>query len=196
MSWLDEEISTDTVNPDQLDRGTCKTAGKYHVELLAVKEDENKKSGAKDLRFDFQILAGTVKTEVGNVFYHREQAPNGDETRIYHMTKLAVQLGAVKKEEVGPGKALNPRKFFDAEGRQYVISVVETPDKKDPAKGPYYNLGRVWDVNDEAVADVPKDIEALESAGVSTGASTPGKSAATTPKTETPLASTEDFDDL
>jgi hypothetical protein len=170
MSWLDEEISTDGVNPDQLERGTCRTAGKYHAELLDVKPDPNEKSGGTDLRFDFQILAGTVPHEVGNIFYHRERDPQGNEQRVFFLTKLALQLGVIRKDDVGPGKALNPKKLFEARGRQYVIEVVATPDKTNPQKT-YANLGKVWAVDDDAVSDVPKDKDALEAAGAPTAQS-------------------------
>jgi hypothetical protein len=184
--WFEESVSTEGVDPNSLLKGTVRTKGMYHAECIAVKPDEDR-NGNKELRFDFQVLAGDHQHEVGNIFYHREKNPNGNSQRVFYLTKLAVQLGVVSKDDVGPGKPpLNLRKLFDAEGKQYVIEVVETTGKKpDDGSAPkvFQNLGRVFNVNDEAVKHVKKDMDAYEAAGGT-------KPAAATP------ASTAKFDDL
>lgn len=184
-----DDFATDEFALDASDIGEGELArggfvdkeGFYHVEFTdAEKEADPSKGKMPCIRVDMKVLAGTEKSQVGKMHFHRmnlaKKGGPGELLRLSvgsrkNLFKFFVQLGLLKQEEVEGNQAvaLPWRKLA---GMQAVIEIKNEPyEEKDRERGTptgkmldSYRIPygcNVWQVNDPKVKDVPKDVEAL-----------------------------------
>lgn len=170
------------VTPEKLDQkggNVVNKDGKYHV-LFKGLEKEKADGKLPSVRIDMEILAGTEESQVGAVHFHRiylakkgtggafEPLSDGSKTNIL---KFFTNLGLLTKEDVA-GNASIRLPWEKLEFFQAVVEIKNEPyDETDKNTGqptgkkinsfkiPYGC--NVWRVDDDRVASVPKDPEAL-----------------------------------
>lgn len=128
--------------------------GRYHA---IVKEVDESMEKVDKIIVEFEVLAGTTPGQEGRVvteyFAITEKA-------ISRLTRLALVLGLLK-----PGEEERNVAFSESVGRDLVIEV--EPNEYTNKDGKEVKTVRVtylgfWSTGNEAVADVPKDAEAVD----------------------------------
>src|SRR5262245_12220840 len=155
---LDEfELDLEGLDEDSLETGGLVPPGKYHIEVLSVMEDHESKTPC--LVFKLHVLAGTSPEAVGRLLF--ERVYTSDKARKRGAI-FAVRLGLVRRADVRERVTVN---WDGVVGRQAVVEVVEEEfTKKDGTKSKASRLAfaGIWATDDDRVAEVAKDAEALK----------------------------------
>jgi hypothetical protein len=148
-------LGTQNVNSeDDLDNNRA-LPGQYHVAVQSV--DESFEKGDKVI-VEFQVLAGTTPGQTRKTITEYYSV---SEKALPRLQRLALATGLLQPNE--PEREVQ---LSDAEGRQLVIEVEEhSYEKKEDGKT--VDTVRIswmgmWSIGNPAVADVPKDGDALK----------------------------------
>jgi len=169
------------VTPEKLEQkgsATVNKDGKYHV-LFKGLEKEKPDGKAPCVRIDMEVLAGTEESQVGRMHFDRKNLMKKGEHGLeplsdgmkQNILKFFINLGLLTKEEVA-GNASIRLPWEKLEHFQAIVEIKNEPyDDKDKTTGqptgkkvdsfriPYGC--NVWRVDDDRVANVPKDPDAL-----------------------------------
>jgi hypothetical protein len=158
----------DVRTEEDLEKSTRALPGKAHAVLTGVKEHAKKEDPSKlSLQLEFTILTGENGEEdrgkVVRTFLGLGKN-NMNQIRLF-----ALRLGLVDRGVVGNDQDCDLG-IEDWENRvnAHVVIEVEVPKKKLPTDSepwPTLRYNGIYDVMDPRVADVPKDLDALQNAG-------------------------------
>lgn len=126
--------------------------GRYHV---MVQHADDSMEKMDKVIVEFQVLAGTTPGQEGKTA--TEMFALTDKA-IQRLQRLAMCTGLLK-----PGDEDHEIDFAAAEGRQLVIELAERSYEKDGQKKTIVALtfNGMWSLNNQAVADVPKNLDAI-----------------------------------
>lgn len=148
--------------PDDIQSKPQPPAGKYHVVCNRCNDARVKKDGTpfNNTIFELQVLSGTVPGQTGKeMTMFARLGDNGEETNEYCgvISRLAMACGILKPRE---SRDITAEEF---QGQQFVIGWESYigKDKKEHFCVADFGLA-TWGVNDEAVRDVPKNLEAIK----------------------------------
>lgn len=159
-------------------------AGKYHVRLVGVEDKDVDKDNPSTV-FEFEYLAGTVDLPRNAI--HKESIfwfGRTDEQTVRNQDKiclLAIKSGCQFQTSDGIPKPTTKESLAAAHAKEEDIEflwgdVIDPPvqliieiDSYTPTEGQnkgkeYRSLasGGVWEIDDKRVADVPKDMSAMQ----------------------------------
>ena len=162
------------LNPDNCEAGGRDRVepGKYHIELMHA-EDKDTEKDKPYTAFDFQVLEGTNKEQIGRVhaarYYWYNQNETAERMAQEMICTIAVVLGVSTREAIkaklDAGEDLN-FKWSLGIGKQ---AVIEIENREDKAKGKTYAQiahQKIWEIDNPKVAGVPKDERRLAAAQV------------------------------
>lgn len=152
-------------------------AGRYHAEMIAVEEGTTREKGEPFTKFSLQVRAGTTDGQVNRTHHEIiKHYPEQDfiETRNQNqICNFAIKTGVhMSNGKLATEENLNAAflaqeeinfNWAEAVGKHLIIEIEHTSDKKDKDKK-YVNIkpGCIFDVDDPRVAEVPKDVRALQ----------------------------------
>lgn len=163
--------SQNVKSEDDIQGGDRPLPGRYHAAVKDVAyfakgadgkqfEVDESDSGAEKVVVNFEVLAGTVPGQAGKVITEYFAI---SEKALPRLQRLAICTGLLS-----PGEAEREVLFSQAVGRQLVIEVEDnhyTNAAGKEVKGVRVAYMGLWSLGNAAVADVPKDAEALQYAG-------------------------------
>lgn len=185
---FEQSVSTEGVDAESVHEsggGQVSIAGRYHVKVQSV-EYKNAEVTAERKSLPFMkivmvVLAGENASEVNKKVYHDIYlAKWGDKAAgaIAPMEDRAAQsilaflhaFGVVGDEVFGQEEVKLKREWFERlENQQAVVKVDMEEERKDEKTGKVYKPrpriqwnNDVWPLTHDKVADVPKDIEAMQ----------------------------------
>lgn len=178
MSDFVDDFEVDASDFDSSDTegrgGLVDKAGFYHVVVndLTLFEEEGK---AKNVRVDMQVLNGTDQTQIGKMIFHRVYLNRKDGDALTKgskaiTTRLFIGFGLLPKDAAEAETVKWP--FSQLKGAQAVVEIKpETYEDRNGDERTDFRIpfGNVYRFEDEKVADVPVDREALELAGAAAG---------------------------
>jgi hypothetical protein len=145
--------ATNVQSEDDIQGNARPLPGRYHA---IVKEVDESMEKVDKIIIEFEVLAGTTPGQEGRVVTEYFAVT---EKAIPRLQRLAVTLGLLK-----PGEGDRNVLFSDAIGRDLVVEV--EPNEYTNKEGKEVKTVRLtylgfWSTGNEAVADVPKDTEAV-----------------------------------
>lgn len=166
---FDLDIDSSDIDANQLDAGgSVNREGWYHFEITDLRRD-GEEGKTPSLVFICQVLAGKPDDQVGKKLYHRLYLSQKEGGRRI-ILKFACGLGLITREQITDTQTRIP--FSLSVGRQFVAEVkLEKGTPYDDADG-VKQMGKdryvipfsqIYDPLDEAVANVPKDSDAIAS---------------------------------
>lgn len=171
LSELDQQVNASGLGDNALeDSGPGFSAeGFFHFQITDIE-----KTQYNSLQFKMECLAGTDKSQVGKTLYTFVALSGKDgavlsDKQLRIIMRFAYGLGLVSKQDVGRPNVVIP--WSRALNTQCIGEVSFQPGSDKPGGGRYkdrYALayGRVWQVTDPAVSEVPKDTESLAAARI------------------------------
>lgn len=159
---------------DSLDAGAILKEGTFHFVVEAIdKEHVSKTKGTHGIESVLQVLAGTEKSEKGKKLYERFYYPTPDQKdggvfATQRICKFARVLDLISEADLGKKGVVIP--WDKAVARQFIATVAYNYDEKDIEKkkplGSQIDGLKMFRVNDDDVAEIPKDEAALAMLGV------------------------------
>lgn len=159
--------SQNVKSEDDIQGGDRPLPGRYHAVVKDVSymakgadgkqfEVDESDSGAEKVVVNFEVLAGTVPGQAGKAITEYFAI---SEKALPRLQRLAICTGLLT-----PGEVERDVLFSQAVGRQLVIEVEDnqyTNASGKEVKGVRVAYMGLWSIGNAAVADVPKDAEAL-----------------------------------
>ena len=182
MSYVEEVDLTEFQTPEDLDSKQSPAEGTYLCCVTGY--DPSPRNVENAMRFEFEVLSGTVAGQSGKSFSELFNAPtakakDGGKFFAKRKAKLMIATGLVTLQNLGKTKSVE---WDDIVGKLCVVSVKAKKDSK------YVEIDglEIYSPTDPKVEAVPKDAEAMDMLARSTGTTTApsangnGQAAATT----------------
>ena len=205
MSSVDPNATADTLDlsgfdsPDALKGYDYPKAGRYHFVVSSVDETREKANG---IRVELQVLAGDHVTEAGKTFFEKLQDPSPDHKDggtfcRKRLAAFALATGLITPAQLGQGnvqivwqQAVSRQLVAEVRNYKRTYNDRQTGEEKI-AEGTEIDGLKMYMVNAQEVADVPKNTEFAATVGQAVPPTQPaatGQPAVTTQPTPAPQA--------